>query len=177
MDRHLSSPPGIGTTCPFHTAQREPVQRKAAKTRSGEAAIAKDGRNRSAAGIAGRGKIDPAAAVTEFRVTIILVGSPDRLIEKMCHRPHLGQEHLLAAPDLAEIAAPHQDALRDILPIHPPDLDRRVVPAAVENVRLGDPVRAQRAFRILPVDREIGTGADFGGSKTGVGFIGSACDH
>ena len=66
---------------------------------------------------------------------------------------------------------------RHRVPVHPPDLDRRIVPAPIQNVSLGDPVRAQRTFRILPVDREIGAGADLRGSKAGVGFIRSARDH
>ena len=52
----------------------------------------------------------------------------------------LGDEGQPPAPDLADGPAPHQQALGCRGPVHPPDLDGRIVPAAVEDIGLGDPV-------------------------------------
>jgi hypothetical protein len=48
-----------------------------------------------------------------------------------------------------------QHALAGVGPVHPPDLDRRIVPAAVEDVGLGDPVRGQHALRVLRIDGQV----------------------
>jgi hypothetical protein len=66
--------------------------------------------------------------------------------------------------------AAHQHALARIGPVHPPDLDLRVVPAAVEDVGLGDPVRGQHALGILRIDRQVRARADLGGRQPALGL-------
>ncbi len=61
--------------------------------------------------------------------------------------------------------APHQHALAGVGPVHPPDLDLGVVPAAVEDVGLGDPVRGQHALGVLRIDRQVRARADLGGRQ------------
>jgi hypothetical protein len=58
-----------------------------------------------------------------------------------------------------------QHALAGVGPVHPPQLDRRIVPAPVEDVGFGDPVRGQHAGGILRIDGEVGASADFRGGK------------
>jgi hypothetical protein len=91
--------------------------------------------------------------------------APHRLAEDVRERPYLGDEGETAASDLTDGAAAHQHALRRRLPVHSPDLDLGVVPAAVDDVRLGDPARSQHALGILGIDREVAARAQLGGGE------------
>jgi len=73
----------------------------------------------------------------------------------MGERAYLGHEGQSSAPDLADGPAPHQHALIRVSPVHPPDLDIGVVPAALKNIGLGDPVRGEHTLGILGIDREV----------------------
>jgi hypothetical protein len=112
--------------------------------------------------VGGAVEIDAAARVAERGVAGVLERPPDGLVQRMRERAHLGDEGEPPAPDLADDPAPHQHALRDVRPVHAPDLDGGVVPSAVEDVGLGDGVGGQHALGVLRVDREVGAGADFG---------------
>ena len=52
-----------------------------------------------------------------------------------------------------------------------------VVPAAVEDVGLGDGVRGQHALGLLRVDREVGAAADLRGGEAGLGLVGDAAER
>ena len=107
----------------------------------------------------------------------MLEGAPDGLVQQVRERAHLGDEGEPAAADLADGAAAHQHPLADRVPVHPPDLDRGIVPAAVEDVGLGDGVRGQHALGVLRVDREIGAAADLRGGEAGLGLVGDAAER
>nr|WP_208998587.1 hypothetical protein [Roseibium aquae] len=88
----------------------------------------------------------------------------------MGERADLGDERQPPAPDLADGAAPHQNPLTRVGPVHPPDLDLRRVPAAVEDVGLGDPVGGQHAFRVLRIDGQVRTRAHLGRRQPALGL-------
>ena len=117
-------------------------------------------------------EVDAAAGVAELGVAGVLEGAPDGLVQHVRERAHLGDEGEPAAADLADGAAAHQHALADGAPVHPPDLDLGVVPAAVEDVGLGDGVRGQHALGLLRVDREVGAAPDLRGGEAGLGLVG-----
>jgi len=78
-----------------------------------------------------------------------------RVAQHMGERADLRDEGEPPAPDLPDCAASHQHALAGVSPVHPPDLHLGVVPAAIEDVGLGDPVGGQHALSILRVDRQV----------------------
>ena len=104
----------------------------------------------------------------------VLEGAPDGLVQDVGERAPRRRRRAAAA-DLADGAAAHQHALADHAPVHPPDLDHGVVPAAVEDVGLGDGLRGQHALGILRVDGEIGAAPDLRRREAGVRLIGHAC--
>ncbi len=122
-------------------------------------------------------EVDAAARVAEFGVAGVLEAAPHGLVQQVRERAHLGDEGEPAAADLADGAAAHQHPLRHRVPVHPPDLDRGIVPAAVEDVGLGDGVRGQHALGVLGVDREVGAAADLGGGEAGLGLEGDAAER
>ena len=114
-------------------------------------------------------QIDPAARVAKRGIAGRLEGPPDCLAQHMGERADLRDEGKPPAPDLADGPAAHQHALARVIPVHPPDLDFRVVPAAVENVGLGDAVGGQHALGVLRIDRQVRSGADLGGRQSALG--------
>lgn len=59
-------------------------------------------------------------------------------------------------PGLTDGHAAHKHMLRPAGPVHAQDLRRLIVPAAVEDVGLRDPIRGQNASRVLSIDRQVG---------------------
>ena len=94
----------------------------------------------------------------------------------MGERADLGDEGEAAAPDLADGAAAHEHALAGVGPVDPPDLHLGAVPAPVEDVGLGDPVRGQRALGVLRIDREVGARADFRGGEAALRLVVGAAE-
>jgi hypothetical protein len=100
-------------------------------------------------------EIDPAARIANGGIACRLKRPPDRLPKDVGKAAHLGHEGQPPAPDLTDGPAPHQQALGCCGPIHPPDIDRRIVPAAIKDVGLGDPVGGQHTLGVLRIDRQV----------------------
>ena len=151
MAQHLGAPPRIRAAGPFDGAEGEPPGVEGAEAREGTVAQKVD--HRTGAHEGGGLQVDAAARVPERGIAGRLEGPPDRLAQHMGERAHLGDEGQPPAPNLADGPSAHQHALAGVRPVHPPDLHLRVVPAAVEDVGLGDPIGGQHAFRVLRIDR------------------------
>ena len=170
MAQHLGAPSRVRAARPFDRAEGEPAGSEPTETRGGERPVAHQVDD-SARTLEDRVlQIDAASRVTERSVASCLKRSPHRLAEDMRQRAHLGDEGQPPAPDLADGAAPHQDALADVGPVHAPDLDLRVVPAAVEDVGLGDPVGGQYAFGVLRIDGQVRARTDLRGGQPALGL-------
>ncbi|SHF32251.1 hypothetical protein SAMN05444279_12744 [Ruegeria intermedia] len=161
MALHLHPVPGIGAAAPGQRAEGEEPRGETLEPRHRKRPVAQEHGNRAAAFPGRILEVDPAAPVAQHCVAAGLKAPPHRLVEHMGKRAHLGGEGHPPAPDLADGPAPHEHTLAGILPVRPPDLDRRPVPEPRGNVGLCDDARAQHAFRILRIDREIGTRAQF----------------
>ena len=153
MAQHLGAPPRIRAAGPFDGAEGEPPGVEGAEARGREGTVAQKVDHRTGAHEGGGLQVDAAARVPERGIASRLEGPPDSLAEHMSKRADLRDEGQPPAPDLADGPASHQHALRSVCPVHPPDLDLGVVPAAVEDVGLGDPIGGQHAFRVLRIDR------------------------
>ena len=159
MRQHLDPPLDVRATGPFDQPEGEPARREAAEAGGGEGAVAQHIDDR-AGPFEGRClEIHAATHIAQRGIAIGLKRPSHGLAKDMGQRPHLRHEGEPPAPDLADGTAAQQHALRRCRPIHPPDLDRRIVPPAVEDVGLGDPVRRQHTLRILRIDGKVGAGS------------------
>ncbi len=162
MRQHLDPPPGVRTGRPFDQPEGEPAHGEGAKARSGESPVPQQINHRAGA-LEGQGiQVHAAARIAQRGIAAGLKRPPDRLAEDMGQRPNLGDEGQPPAPDLADGASAQQHALRGAGPVHPPDLDNCGVPAAIEDVGLGDPVGGEHTLRILCVHGQVGAGSDLG---------------
>ncbi len=73
----------------------------------------------------------------------------------MCQTADLGHKGHPPAPDLAHRTPAQEHALAGVGPVHAPELDLRIVPAAVKNVGFHDPVGGQDALRVLRIDAQV----------------------
>ena len=144
--------------------------REAAEPRGGERPVAQEIDDGARALERRVLEIDPAACIAERGVTGRLERPSDRLAQHMRERADLGDEGQPPAPDLADGAAAHQHALARFGPVHPPDLDLGVVPAAIEDVGLGDPVGGQHALGVLRIDRQVRARTHLGGRQPAFGL-------
>lgn len=71
-------------------------------------------------------------------------------------RAHFRHKGGFAPSHLPDIATAHQHTLGGIGPVDPPDLNPGIVPAAIENIGLGDAVGGQDPLGILGIDRQVG---------------------
>jgi hypothetical protein len=170
MIRHFHPAPGICAAGPRDGAEREPGAGEAVEAGGHEAAFADKAADGTAAPVGQVLKIDAAPRVAELRVAGCLEGPADGLAEHVGKRADLGDEGKAAAPDLADGAAAQQHPLARVGPVDAPYLDLGVVPAAVEDVGLGDPVRAQHAIGILRIHRQVAARAKLGGSEAALGL-------
>jgi hypothetical protein len=162
MAQHFCAPPRIRAGRPFERPEGEPAGGEPAKARGGEGPVAQEIDDGAGALERRVLQIDTAARIPQRGVAGRLEGSPDRLAQHMGKRTDLGDEGEPPAPDLANGPAAHQNALAGVRPVHTPDLDLGVVPAAVEDVGLGDPIRGQHALCVLRIDRQVSPRPDLG---------------